>query len=264
MRWGLSCSSRIQFTDFFFPGVTVLFFSRLVFGVLNDSTFFSCLHLLSAGSGIPPISPAEEAARSRVCSDSRSPSACLSLPSWKSPFSSWAAPYSLYLRSSWFLLSFLWGTEGLNRLRDRSLFFSSMEGWSFRSCFNDEREGGGQRGRGRPGMGDSLDQRSDLDGSEKRFRINRRPTRQQMMAGSPEKRKTHMSTQVKCSKTWDEGWEIHSSTLVWSGPCHVGSSQPGIKPVPAAVEAWSHKKARQVSTWVLWLYVTLQFSDPVS
>lgn len=50
-------------------------------------------------------------------------------------------------------------------------------------------------------MGDSLDQRSDLDGSEKRFRINRRPTRQQMMAGSPEKRKTHMSTQVKCSTT---------------------------------------------------------------
>lgn len=37
-------------------------------------------------------------------------------------------------------------------------------------------------------MGDSLDQRSDLDGSEKRFRINRRPRRQQMMAGSPEKR----------------------------------------------------------------------------
>ena len=143
----------------------------------------------------------------------------------------------------------------------------SFQAWKAglsRSRFNDEREGGGQRGRGRPGMGDSLDQRSDLDGSEKRFRINRRPTRQQMMAGSPEKRKTHMSTQVKCSKTWDEGWEIHSSTLVWSGPCHVGSSQPGIKPVPAAVEAWSHKKARQVSTWVLWLYVTLQFSDPVS
>lgn len=77
------------------------------------------------------------------------------------------------------MVSFLWGTEGLNRLRDRSLFFSSMKAGLSRSCFNDERERGGQTGRGRPGMGDSLDHRSNLDGTEKRFRINRRSRKQQ-------------------------------------------------------------------------------------
>ena len=78
------------------------------------------------------------------------------------PFLSCASP-SLCLMSSSFLVcfSFLWGTEGLNRPRDRSLFLSTTEGVCClsRSCFNNGREGGGQRGRGRPGVGYYSDQK---------------------------------------------------------------------------------------------------------
>lgn len=107
----------------------------------------------------------------------------------------------------------------------------SFQAWKAglsRSCFNNERERGGQRGRGRPGMGDSLDQRRDLDGSKNREKTD--------ICEHP--------GQVLQNLRWKMR-NIHEYLgLVWFWPCRVGSSQPGTKPVLPAVEPWSLKNGQ--------------------